>query len=670
MLSKQLRATNPDTAFVAAGDLIGASTFESFIAKDKPTIDALNEAGLDVSAAGNHEFDQGYDDLVNRVMQPYNATTNPYGGANWEYIAANIRKKSDNSHALAPTWTQDFGSVKVGYVGAVTEDLPELVSPAGISTINVTDVVTEVNAAANDLKAGGADVIVLLVHEGAPGTNCAAMDDDPTSDFGSIITGVNDNIDAIVSGHTHLAYDCSFAVPGWSGRDVTERPVVSAGQYGMALNKLVFTVDTATGEVQAKTQTLLNLQSCTSNCTPPATPVWTANYPADPATAAIVSAAVANAAVLGAQPLGQIGGPFFRGKLTNGTTENRGAESTLGNLVAEVQRWNTRNPESGSAQIAFMNPGGLRADMVGTGTGPFPRTLTYKQAADVQPFANTLVNMDLTGAQIKTVLEQQWQPGGAARPFLKLGISKGFKYTFDDTKPVGSRITGMWLNGSPIVPATVYSVTVNSFLASGGDNFFELSNGANKQDTGKIDLQGMVDYMAAFGSGTDVVPVDSKQNGVGVTFPGSAPAAYAPGAHVLFNVSSWSMTNALDVKDTDVVVKLGATTLGTFPLDNAAQVAVPGFDTTGKASVDVVLPALPPGVATLTLTGANTGTEIEVPITVSESPSLSGVVRNAGWRPARRRVRLPVHIGGGAGGVVRHLHPAGRLVQHRRHRSR
>ena len=102
-----------------------------------------------------------------------------------------------------------------------------------------------------------------------------------------------------------------------------------------------------------------------------------------------------------------------------------------------------------------MNPGGLRADMVGTGTGAFPRTLTYKQAADVQPFANTLVNMDLTGAQIKTVLEQQWQPGGAARPFLKLGISKGFEYTFDDTKPVGSRITGMWLDGSPIVPATV-----------------------------------------------------------------------------------------------------------------------------------------------------------------------------------------------------------------------
>jgi 5'-nucleotidase len=610
---KQLRAANPDTAFVAAGDLIGASTFESFIAQDVPTIDSLNEAGLDVSAAGNHEFDKGYDDLVDRV-EPL---------ADWEYIAANIRNNGDNTHALAPTWTQNFGSVKVGYVGAVTEDLPELVSPAGISEIHVTDIVTEVNAAANDLEADGADLIVLLVHEGAPGTNCATMDDAPLTEFGSIITGVNDKIDAIVSGHTHLAYDCAFDVPGWSGRDVTERPVVSAGQYGMALNKLVFTIDTETGEVQAKTQELLNLQHCTTNCAGVGTPVYVADYPADPAVTAIVTAAVNNAAVLGAQPLGNIGGPFFRAKLANGSTENRGAESTLGNLVAEVQRWNTRMPDQGAAQIAFMNPGGLRTDMVGTGAGPFPRVLTYKQAADVQPFANTLVNMDLTGAQIKLVLEQQWQPVGAARPFLKLGISKGFTYTSDDSKPQGSRITGMWLDGNPVGLGATYSVTVNSFLAAGGDNFFELANGTGKQDTGKVDLEGMVDYMATFGSGSDVVPVDYKQASVDVTFAPGEPAVYDAGDHVKFDVTGWSMTNSADVKDTSVVVKLGATTLGTFPLTNTAQAALPGFDITGQATVDVVLPAGTGGATTLTLTGATTGTTSSVKIAVREVPVIT-----------------------------------------------
>ena len=647
----QLRTANPNTVFAAAGDLIGASTFESFIAHDKPTIDALNSAGLDVSAAGNHEFDQGYSDLVNRVMAPYDATNNPYGGANWEYIAANVRKNVDDTHALAPTWTESFGSVKVGFIGAVTEHLPELVSPGGISTIHVTDIVSEVNAAASDLAAADADVIVLLVHEGAPNTDCDTMDDDPTSDFGSIITGVNANVDAIVSGHTHLAYDCSFPVPAWTGRPVTERPVVSAGQYGSFLNQLVFTVDTATGQVQAKTQELLNLQHCTTNCAPGQSgPVWVADYPADPPTADIVAAAVTAAGPLGAVELGKVGGPFKRGFVTtatSGSNENRGAESTLGNLVAEVQKWATRAPESGAAQIAFMNPGGLRTNMLGNGASsdPYPRTLTYKQAADVQPFANTLVNMDLTGAQIKTVLEQQWQPSAASRPFLKLGISRGFTYTFDDTKPAGSRITGMWLDGSPIVPATAYSVTVNSFLSTGGDGFFELANGANKQDTGKTDLQGMVDYMAEFGTSPDVVQVDSRQTGVGITFAAGEPASYKPGDHVKFDVSSFSMSNPDDLKDTEIVVKSGTTTLGTFPLDNTPQLALPGLDIVGKASVDVVVPNdAAPGALTLNLSGATTGTTttVAVPI-IKGNSSVSAPDRAVQYGQA---VAVPVTVTG------------------------
>jgi 5'-nucleotidase len=645
---EQLRTSNPNTVFAMAGDIIGASTFESFIANDKPTIDALNEAGLEVSSVGNHEFDQGYGDLVNRVMAPYNATTNPKGGAAWEYLGANVRFKANNAPALPRTWTKTFGSVKVGFVGAVTEHLPELVSPAGIADIKVTDVVNEVNTAADTLKANGADIVVMLVHEGAPMTNCTqigALGAD--TDFGSIVTGVNDNVDAIVSGHTHLEYNCHFPVSGWDGRPVTERPVVSAGQYGAALNQLVFTVDEATGEVVAQTQSVLKLKAANGG---------PFNYPVDAPTQAIVDAAVANAAVLGAQPLGNLGGPFFRGKLADGTTENRGAESTLGNLVAEVQKWATRNPESGSAQIAFMNPGGLRQDMTGTGGGAFPRTLTYQQAAVVQPFANTLVNLDLTGAQVKKVLEQQWQPGGSSRPFLKLGISKGFVYTFDDTLPAGSRITGIWLNGTAINPATVYSVTVNSFLASGGDNFTELNNGANKQDTGQTDLQAMVDYMGTFGSGSDQVAPDYAQNGVGVDFPAAAPASYAPGDHVKFDVSSWSMTNAADTKDTEVTVKLGGTTLGTATLDNAAQAALPGFDTVGKASVDVVVPAgTPGGPATLTLVGASTGTTVLVPITV---PGGGGTTKLASTTTAKvkpgkpkvdHKVKLKVSVTGANG---------------------
>jgi len=600
---QQLRAENPNTVFAAAGDLIGASTFESFIQHDKPTIDALNAAGLDVSAVGNHELDQGYDDLVNRVMAPYDAETNPYGGAQWQYVAANLKMKATGDDAVPATWIKDFGDVQVGFVGAVTEELPALVSPAGIADLEVQSIVETTNEEADALKAEGADLVVMLVHEGAESTDCAAM---PTADnaFASIVNDVSPEVDAIVSGHTHLAYDCAFPVDAWAGEAVTERPVVSAGQYGYNLNQLVYSVDAATGEPVGVETGILPLAGA---------------YPADPDVETIVADAVKEADVLGAEPLGEIGGAFNRAKLSSGA-ENRGGESTLGNLVAEVQRWATEAPESGEAQIAFMNPGGLRADMVGSGTDAFPRTLTYKQAAAVQPFANTLVNMDLTGEQIKAVLEQQWQRDAdgnvPSRPFLRLGVSDGFTYTFDANREEGDRITGMWLDGETVDPAASYSVTVNSFLASGGDNFRAFADGANARDTGKADLAAFVDYMATFAA-DEPLAVDPSQRAVGVSFPADAPESYEPGATVAFDVSSWSMSAPGDVTDSELTVSLGDQTLGAAAVTTAAGTTPD--DAIGTASVSVTLPVeAPAGATTLTLAGAATGTEVTVPIEVTE----------------------------------------------------
>ena len=599
------------TVFAAAGDLIGASTFESFILNDKPTIDALNAAGLDVSAVGNHEFDQGYDDLVNRVMAPYDIDDNPDGGAEWKYLGANVRFKDTHDPALEESWIKDFGDVQVGFVGAVTEHLPELVSPGGIADIEVTDIVAATNREANELKAEGADIVILLVHEGAA-TTALASAVDPTSDFGKIVNGVNANVDAIISGHTHLAYNHRIPVPAWQGqgRTVTRRPVVSSGQYGYNLNRLNFRINTETGQLVGISQSIVPLQSGDAT--------WTANFPADPEVTQIVADANAEADVLGNQQLGQIGGAFNRAR-TSTNAENRGGESTLGNLVAEVQRWAT--PDTvGGAQIAFMNPGGLRQDMQGVGTGLFPRNLTYRQAAEVQPFANTLVNMDLTGAQIKATLEQQWQPAGSSRPFLRLGASGGFTYTYDATKAVGSRISNMWLDGIPIDLGATYAVTVNSFLATGGDNFTALAGGTNKQDTGMTDLQAMVEFMAEFantGAGDPPLPVDYAQHAVGVRFPADAPASYSPGvSHVKFDLTSLAMTSAVDVKDVNVEVSLGGAVLGSFPVNNATSTDI--LDEYGTASVDVVLPAgTPGGPATLLVAGDTTGTVARVPITVT-----------------------------------------------------
>ncbi|WP_215816138.1 ExeM/NucH family extracellular endonuclease [Pimelobacter sp. 30-1] len=637
---KKLRTDNPNTIFAAAGDLVGASTFESFIQKDKPTIDALNEAGLDVSAVGNHELDQGYDDLVNRIMADYDATSNPLGGARWKYLAANLKVKATGDDAVPATWIKTVDGVDVGFVGAVTEDLPTLVSPSGIADLRVDDIVDSVNAEAADLRTQGADVVVMLVHEGSPVTDCASPQfTDPTTTWGNITQNVSSDVDAIVSGHTHLAYNCSFPVADWAseGRAVTQRPVVSSGQYGMNLNQLEFSVD-ETGKVVGLDTAILPLMSTDPDGSGPLLP--TALYPADPAVQAIVDAAVSKADVLGAKELGELGGVFNRAKLSNATTENRGGESSLGNLVAEVQRWATEKPESGSAQIAFMNPGGLRQDMGGTivdqayldahpdSTAQIgDRVLSYKQAAVVQPFANTLMNMKLTGAQIKKVLEQQWQRDGAGkvptRPFLRLGVSEGFTYTYAE-KPVTVQgtatfegtVTGMWLNGTPIDLGATYSVTVNSFLASGGDNFFELKEGTGRADTGKVDLQAMVDYLAAKAASTPL-PLDSSQRAVGILFPDDAPASYQPGGHVVLDVSSWTMSTPADAKDTEIQVKLGNQQIGTATLDNTIGTAV--YDQYGTAHVDVTLPAnQPAGATSLTLVGASSGTEVIVPITVAE----------------------------------------------------
>jgi 5'-nucleotidase len=404
---------------------------------------------------------------------------------------------------------------------------------------------------------------------------------------------------------------------------------VSAGQYGYNLNQLTFSVDQGTGHPVSVAGSILPLTTSTTSGTPPTT-VITPNYTADPTVKQIVDEAVAQSDVLGAQPLGDIGGPFNRARVSQNDAqgvpqlvENRGGESTLGNVVAEAQRWATRSATTGAAQIAFMNPGGLRADMRGDAANGYPAVLTYKQAATVQPFANTLVNEQLTGDQIRQALEQQWQPAGSSRPFLRLGTSNGFRYTYDPAAAAGEHIKAMWLNGHRIDLAASYSVTVNSFLASGGDNFGALGAGTPKQDTGQTDLQAMVDFMAAFADSAPLA-VDSRQHAVGVTWPVAAPAAYRPGDPVTFDVSSLAFTGANDKTDSEITVSAGDVTLGTFPVDNT--IGTGKFDEVGTASVSFTVPqGVANGAQQLTITGLTTGTVVTVPVEFDAPKTVASV---------------------------------------------
>lgn len=577
------RAANPNTLFVGAGDLIGASTFTSFIQQDEPTIEALNVMGLDTSSFGNHEFDQGVDDVVNRI-EPL---------TDWDYLAANLYVKGTETPAFPEYFVQDFGDVSVGFVGAVTEELPSLVSPAGIASIDVGPVVPAVNRVADQLSDGDetngeADVVVLLIHEGAATTDLASATDD--SRFGQVVTGANANIDAIISGHTHLAYNHTIPIPG---TDRT-RPVISSGQYGEKFAHTTITIDPDTGDFTMATE-IKNLAGA---------------YAPNAQVAQIVADAVAVAREKGSVPLGEITADLNRGVQDN-ASENRGAESTLGNFVADVQLWATQ--ELGS-QIAFMNPGGLRADLKyalnPTTPGDATGVVTYSEAAAVQSFANTLVTKDLTGEQIKLALEQQWQPVGASRPFLKLGVSEGLTYTYDPAAPAGSRITSILLDGAPLDPAGVYKVTVNSFLASGGDNFGAFAEGTNSADSGRVDLASMVDYFEA----NPTVSPDYAQRAVGVTVSAPDADGYSAGDQVTLGLSSLLFTNDGPRAGTAVVSADGVE-LGSAAID---PTIVNTTDEVGRASVTITIPeGTRAGELPLTITVPETGTTATVTLTTT-----------------------------------------------------
>lgn len=582
---QQFREANPNTIFAGVGDLIGASTFTSFINDDNPTIDALNAAGLDVSAAGNHEFDQGWEDLRDRVQDR----------ADWEYISSNVFVTETGEPALAPAWVKELDGVKVGFVGAVTEDLDSLVSPEGIADLEVRSIVDSVNTVADDLRDGDAangeaDVVILLVHEGAESVDVNAIT--PESPLGEIVYGVDDDVNAIVSAHTHLAYN--HVIDG--------RPVISAGQYGENLGLMNIQVDATSKELISITNEIK-----------PLTAAGKPLYPAVPEVADIVAKAKADADVLGAVKVGDITADFNRARQTNGS-ENRGGESTIGNFVADVQKWST------GADIALMNPGGLRANLTyaSSGASDPAGNVTYREAATVQPFANTLVTMTLTGAELKSVLEEQWQPAGSARPFLKLGVSEGLVYTYDPTAAQGSRITSITLDGTPVDPTADYTVAANSFLAGGGDNFASFKLGDGKRDTGKIDLQSMVDWFDA----NETASPDYAQRAVGVVVGAPDADGYSAGDQVTVSLSSLAFS-AGEPAPGEVTLSLGETELASGPID---PTIVDTTDEVGRAALTFTVPDGVYGEQQLTVAVPSTGTTVTVPFTIAGEEEFAGTI--------------------------------------------
>lgn len=490
-----LRAENPNHLVVSAGDMIGASPLVSNLFLDEPTIAAMNLIDIDYNAVGNHEFDRGRAELLrikqggcekHTVREP--CAVEPHKGAEFDFLAANTL--TEDGTPLFPAYgIRSFGTgageVKVGVIGMTLEGTPTVVTPAGVAGLTFRNEAETANALIPELKAKGVDAIVVLIHQGAEtaagfgGDGCDKL----SGDLLPILDALDPEVDLVVSGHTHRAYICDYA------RVNPEKPflVTSAGDYGTMLTDIRLTVDPAQGDVVAKSAKNLIVQgegyrsSSGEIATTDAYPI----YVADAEVAALVERYVEAAEPLAARVVGKLTGPAPR-------TKNEAGESPLGALVADAQLAATSGPGSG-AEIALMNPGGVRADLIPAADG----SVTYGQLFAVQPFGNALVVKSFTGRQLKALLEQQFDSGSNSvdKPMV-LQPSRGFSFGYDLSKPAGQRIVSMTLNGQPIEDDRVYRVATNGFLASGGDNFTILREGTD-QVGGPQDLDALEAYIAA-----------------------------------------------------------------------------------------------------------------------------------------------------------------------------
>lgn len=475
---RALKAENPQHVVVAAGDLVGAAPPVSSLFFHEPAIRALDLIGLEFSAVGNHEFDKGLAELqrlqnggCRSAATPGLDTCadGPYGGAKFRYLGANVIDESTGRSAFPPYLIKRFrfGGREIGiaFIGETLEGTPDMVTASGIAGLRFADEADTANALVPEIRAQGVEAIVLLIHEGA---DIEGGFDECVGASGAILPIVerlDPAIDVVISGHTHQAYNCEL-----NGRLLT-----SAGSYGRLISDIELQLDPLSGDIlSARAHNLPVVNQALA-----AAPQWPP-YPAYPPVAELIEHYRALAAPRANRIVGQVTAPLTR-------SPNAAGETTLGNHIADAQLAATRID---GAQIAFMNPGGVRADL-----GSADGSINWGQAFTTLPFGNNLVTMTLSGAQIHALLEAQWR-GGPDNYLLQ--VSEGFQYAWDGRQPPGQRIAAdsLKLHGETLDPKARYRVSVNSFLAGGGDGYAVLKQGTDVSG-GPLDLDALLDWLKA-----------------------------------------------------------------------------------------------------------------------------------------------------------------------------
>ena len=485
---KQSRTANSVT--VAAGDLIGASPISSALFLDEPTVTALSMAGLELASVGNHEFDRGIAEL--KRMQTggcvkVDPTTRkpcavePFAGAKFSYLAANVIDAT-GTIIFPGTAIKTVGGVRIGFIGMTLKATATLVTPAGVAGVHFTDEADTANALVPGLKAAGAQAIVLLIHQG--GSLTGKFDDQSCPGLSGEILPILDRLDPairlVVSGHTHNAYICHMPLAGGG-----ERLLTSAGKYGALVTDIRLTFN-RTGLVGER-GTFVIVQGepiVTARLSAP----LVASHPifaADPAVATLVRRYHDAAAAKANRPVGKLAGTLTH-------SEESGVESTAPEFIADAQLYDARGVNHRRADLALMNNGGARTDLLPEADG----TVRFGQIFAMQPFANSIVTRGYTGEQLKAVLEQQFDSGRntVTKPNILLP-SANFSFSFDKSRPAGQRIVAMLLDGHAIDTARIYRVAINNFLSSGGDNFTLFTAGSDPVDGG-LDLDATEAYLA------------------------------------------------------------------------------------------------------------------------------------------------------------------------------
>jgi len=466
---KALKATNPNTVIVSAGDCIGASPLVSALFHDEPTIEALSDIGLDYSAAGNHEFDKGVAEL--QRMQ-YGCCHQVDGcqdkdrfvGAGYYYLTANVVNNSTNGTIFPPYKIREIVGIPVAFVGISLKDTPSVVTPSGVRGLAFLDEADSINAVVSELKDKGIKTIIVLIHDGGKQDGLPGESKDFSGPIIDVVKRCDKEVDVFVTGHTHQPY-----VSTVDGRIVTQ-----ADWQGRFLTDIDLIISKETGDV---------LSARAKNV------AVTRDVPED----ADVSEIVEKYSVL-AKPLTQ----KVIGSITADISkkQNNSGESALGDVIADTQLYSARQE---GAAVAFMNIGGIRTDLIYKPSGnEGAGNVTYGEAFSVQPFGNSIITLNLTGSQIDKLLEEQFDnPGPGTNRILQ--VSRGFFYTWNKSAPTGQKvdINSIKINGTAIDPEGSYRIAANLFLADGGDNFNVFNTGVNRV-CGVSDLDAFMEYFQAF----------------------------------------------------------------------------------------------------------------------------------------------------------------------------